>query len=241
MKHNSMGATAEIEEEISMDILSGQISPGGMLPSIRTLARRFGTTIPTIQRVIARLRNTGLLDVQHGKRIRIRDPQSSASFSVLPRWIRSLGNQPDRASKLLEDFLELRRVVASHLLANHPDKIIPALEKVLKEQSSRLTDQGVAGVADADLKISRAVLESTGQTAAIMLFNTLEDLVRNLPSVSNAIYASPMENLMAMNKVRELVSSGESPHQVRAEVEEIFAVIDRQTVSRFRAALRGAE
>ena len=57
----------QIKENLELAILSGRISPGQKLPSVRKLAEQFQINPNTVQRVMAELRKTGLITGRQGQ------------------------------------------------------------------------------------------------------------------------------------------------------------------------------
>jgi DNA-binding GntR family transcriptional regulator len=61
---------AELREQIE----SGQLPPGSHLPTVVDLAATYGVAVGTINRAIALLRESGLIEVSRGRRAVVRRP-----------------------------------------------------------------------------------------------------------------------------------------------------------------------
>ncbi len=195
-----------IERRLAVAILAGEHPPGSSLPSIRALAAEQGTTPPTIQRVIAALERAGLVSATRGSGVRVNDPRRCGDLSLAPLWFEAFADQPERQVAILADFLELRRVIAAHLIATRRAALLraaPRLARAAIMPRGSLTER-----LEADLAFSRAVLEAAGQDAAVTIFNTVERLVREVPYVAEAFYAEPDGHQRALAAVVAAVTSG---------------------------------
>ncbi|MFT5683750.1 MAG: DNA-binding FadR family transcriptional regulator [Myxococcota bacterium] len=195
-----------IERRLTVEILSGERAPGSRLPSIRALAVEAGTTPPTIQRVIAGLERTGLVCAVRGSGVRVNDPARCGDLSLAPLWMEAYAGQPQRQVAILADFLELRRVIAAHLVRTRRAALLSAAPRLALAAT---LPRGTLGERlEADLAFSRAVLEAAGQSAAVTIFNTVERLVREVPYVAESFYDDPESHQRALLAVVAAVASG---------------------------------
>lgn len=217
-----------IERQLAVEILRGDRVPGSALPSIRAMAKSMGTTPPTIQRVIAGLERAGLVCAVRGSGVRINDPSRCADLSLAPLWFEALAGQPDRQASMLADFLELRRVIAGHLVKTRRLALLAAAPRLAK--TAMMPRGGLSERLEADLAFTRAVLEASGQLAAVTIFNAVERLVREVPYVAEAFYGDPELHQRALSGVVAAVASG-------GDVAEALSGWDAAVVERFRASI----
>lgn len=95
----------QVAQSIRDAILQGQLSPGDVLPSERTLAEEFGVNRSSVREALHRLEAWGLIEVRQGESTRVADFLSSAGLQLLP-WLLAPGGTLD--PELLRDLLELR-------------------------------------------------------------------------------------------------------------------------------------
>ena len=202
--------------------------PGSMLPSIRALAKDFNTTPSTIQRVIAGLESTGLVTVRRGSGVRVNDPERSGDLSLAPLWFEALSGQPERQASVLADFLELRRVVAAHLVKTRRTALLAAAPRLAL--AAALPRGDLSARLEADLTFTRAMLTASGQFAAVTIFNTVERLVREVPYVAEAFYEDAAIHQAALSAVVAAVLTG-------GDVEVALRDWDATVVARFRELL----
>lgn len=230
-----------LERSLTLDILRGRYAPGSRLPTIREMAEAHGVTPATIQRVVARLETRGLITARQGSGLRVNDPATCGDLSLVPLWLEATLDAPQRAVSILEDFLELRRVVAARLLVRHRDVIL-SRAKDLHAGAARMTEaasQGVDALREADMAFARAVLSATGNLAAVGLLNTLGRVFEALPLVAEAMYADPSANTDSMERVLRALLEGRD--DAAAAIESSLAAVDARTLSRFDALIRRAE
>jgi len=236
-QENSRGsqtAAARIERELALAILRDEHRPGTNLPGVRALARDMGVAAPTIQRALDRLESAGLISVRQGSGIRVNDPRECGELSLLPLWFEALEGEPTRASQILGDFLELRRVVATHLVSTRSKQIVTAAPRIAALASELGNRDDLNSVAKADLAFTRAVVESADQFAVATILRTTERLVRSVPYVAEALYEDRTFHKKVIRDITRALGSGGSPAEVAAKLERILAGWDRRTVSRFR-------
>jgi len=230
------GLANAIERRLALEILRGERAPGSQLPPVRRLAHDHGTTAPTIQRVIDRLEAGGLVSARRGSGVTINDPKRSGDLSLLPLWFEALESQPDRAAKILGDVLELRRVMAAHLVRTAAPRIAAAAPQLIALALAVGRATTLAEVAETDLAFTAAVIDAAGQSAVAAIFHTTARLVREVPHLRDALFADRAYHRRVLKRAAAALART-PPAAAAAELEEVLAAWDRRTVSRFRAAL----
>jgi len=230
-------ASARIEHTLALRILRGDPSPGERLPSVRALAVEFGVTAPTIQRVVARLEGRGLVQALHGSGVVVLDPRRRAGLDVLPLWFEAHASEPAAGAKMLGDVLDIRRGMAAQLIPLHRDALLAAAPMLAKHLAAQQAATSLWHRAEADLAAARAVLEVCGNAAAVAIFNTVEQLVRSVPHVAEALYGDPEALDANWADVMAAVALVEDPQESRARLESALAATDAAAVARFEALL----
>jgi len=233
-----------IVRELAVAILRGERTPGSMLPQVRALAARYTVTLPTIQRVVAQLEAMGLVAAHQGRGTMVLDPARRGDGSLLPLQIEAFRDQPDRAATLVADFLELRRALAQLVVARIVRSALPVAElhAALEGAVTRLETAAAQGgdcdaVAAADLAFARALIDSAEQTAYAGVFNLLERLVWDVPTLRQAMYARPEENAGALRLFLTQWAAGVAADELAGLLELLLTEADRRTVEGFRASL----
>ncbi len=228
----------QIERALALGILRGRYSAGSRLPSIRELAVSFGVNPATIQRVVASLETRGLIEARQGSGLVVCDADAFGDLSILPYRLEALLDVPAQAVSVLEDFLEVRRIVAVRLLVRHRAEIMkraPAIEAAAK-RVFEATTLGVDAMREADTAFARTLLAATGNVVASSVFNTLAHVLRDVPTIAIAMYGEPAANITSIIAVvAALVDDDPNAADV---IERSIAEVDARTVARFDAALR---
>jgi DNA-binding FadR family transcriptional regulator len=240
--NTTRNTAARIERSLTTAVLRGEYGTGARLPTVRELARSYDVNPATVQRALMGLERSGLVTARQGSGIVVNDPELAGDVSLMPAWLEALADQPERAAAMLEDFLEVRRILASRLIVRHRARLMQRVE-VLAEAAARVAaavDQGLDALRDADLAFARALLRETGNTVAIAVFNTAARLLEEVPAVAQAMYETPADNARSMGRVLEVLLSEHDDRALAAEVESAIAEVDQRTVSRFEALLKEA-
>jgi DNA-binding FadR family transcriptional regulator len=233
-----MTTAARIQHELTVAVLRGAYPAGSRLPTVRALAREFHVNPATIQRAVARLETTGLVSARQGSGITVHDPHEVGDVALVPAWLDALATQPDRAVAVLDDFLEVRRVLAARLLVRHRGAVLDALPRLVETGARLLTATTLADRVTADLGFARALLRITGNTVAISILNTAARVLERNPMVAEAMYAEPALNAASITKMLVVLASELPAHAIEANVEATIAEVDRATVERYGALLR---
>ena len=230
---------ADIERALALEIIRGDRAPGSRLPPVRDLARAFGVTAPTIQRAVDRLAASGLVSARRGSGVTIRDPRRSGDLSMLPLWFEALAHQPQQAATVLADFLALRRVVAAHLVRSAAPRIIAAAPLLAAQLAAVEAATSLDAVAEADVAFTGTVVEAAGQFAVAAVFHTIEQLVREVPHLAEALYGDRAYHRALLRRAA-IALTGVSPDAAAAALEQTLAAWDRRTVARFVTRLGAA-
>jgi DNA-binding FadR family transcriptional regulator len=230
----AVNTPARIGAELTRAILRGEHAPGARLPALRDLAARYDVNPSTMQRVLARLESRGLVTARQGSGFTVNDPTRIADLSLAVDWLAAVADDPDRAASILADFLEVRRVLASRLVARHRLAVVDVVN-ALAAGAHALTHGEPDTVWEADVEVARVVVGATGNTAAVAVLNTLARGLAEDPTLVRAMYAEPARNAAAMVEVLGLIRDG-AP-DLANRIEATLAGIDEATVERYRALL----
>lgn len=228
-----------IERELALRILRGEVAPESRLPSVRALAAEFEVTVPTIQRAIAGLGTRGLVTAVQGSGLEVHDPEAVLDPVLLPLWFEALADQPARAARMLGDFLELRRVVAGHLVETRLSRLQGALHEIAVPARIIFESTDPGELAAADLALTEAFARASGSFAVTAVLATVARLPAEVPVLAEAFYGHRPAHLAAIEAIVGALSQDE-PAQAAREVRDAMTTWDRQSVSRFQALLEAA-
>lgn len=229
-----MTADRDIERVLARRIYRQEIPVGATLPTVRALAAEFDVTVPTIQRAVARLAATGLVLTRQGSGITVQDPLALGNLQVVGELIEACADQPERVGPLLADYLELRRVLAAHLVRTRLPALLEALPAVVEAVASAVDAEELTEIAAADAALTRAVVEAAGNRAISTVFHAVEQLAVRVPAVADALYGDREAHRAAITVVVTAIAAADGDASRAASgVEDALRIWDRGTVARF--------
>ncbi len=222
-----------IERALAVEILRGERPAHSQLPPLRDLAATWSVTVPTIQRVVDRLAAKGLVVVRRGSGVRVSEAPASVDLTLLPLWFEALCDQPERASKILSELLEMRRIVLEHLLRTRWTAIDVHSPSLAKMAAELVQANSTSDLAEADLRFSGALVEASGHFAAQAIFHASASIVREVPLVMEAIYRDRGAYRRTVVRMLKALQDSESG---APEVDAISTALknwDKRTVKKF--------
>jgi DNA-binding FadR family transcriptional regulator len=130
------GLANRIESYLAHRILSGQLPPGGALPSQDDLVRQFGVSRAVVREAIAALAQRGLLTVHQGRSTQVTEP---AMWNVLDSFLVDVHSQLDSLKSLLEELFVVRLVIEPEVAAMVALNRSPDQLRAVAETIERLT------------------------------------------------------------------------------------------------------
>lgn len=223
----------QIERTLACAILRSEFYPGSRLPSVRTLAVQFETTVPTIQRALDRLAATGLVTAKRGSGIVVNDPERCADLNLLPLWFEAYSRNADRCAKMLGELLELRRVLTVHLFRSSGERVRAAIPKLSLIAMLISSESSLREIAVADAEMTRIVVASVDNFALRSVFETVARLALEAPHVAEALYGDRAAHQKVINAVVAALADP-NPAAAALSVERVMANWDAHVVEQFR-------
>jgi len=222
-----------IERIITRRILTGAYAAGTRLQTVRGLAVEFDVTLPTIQRVIARLEAKGVVKARQGSGVVVKDARRDGGLGLLPEWFDALSGDPPVAAALLAGVLEVRRSLARSLLESHWDQIARVAGRI----GERVVDLGRAKsaeeVAGIDLEIAATAVEATGELAFVLGFNAIRNSIDQVPHLLTAMYGDAPRTHASMRAFAGILRSTRPIREKANATVRLMARDDRRTVRRY--------
>ncbi|GFG74306.1 putative HTH-type transcriptional regulator [Mycobacterium botniense] len=123
----------EVFEQITADVLSGEMQPGQALPSERRLAEMLGVSRPAVREALKRLSAVGLIEVRQGDVTTVRDFRRHAGMDLLPRLLFRDGKlDVSVAHSMLEARLRTGPKVAELAAERHGPELSDLLDESLR-------------------------------------------------------------------------------------------------------------
>ena len=163
---------AEIARALLDYIFSGQIEPGGKLPSERQLAEQFGTGRSVVREALKSLGLLGIVDFRQGDGTYLRGPDSE----ILPRvieWGLLLGER--RTLDLVEARQHIEVVVAG-LAAERRDQ--DDLKEMRRQLSAMQRAKGTDAFVEADVAFHLSVAAASQNTVLSNMLTSISALLK---------------------------------------------------------------
>lgn len=228
------GAAEQIDRVLTLEILRGDHRPGARLAPVRDLAERFGVNPATMQRALARLESKGLIQARQGSGLLVNDPVEHGDLGLLPEWLVAFAHDPKRSAELLGELLEVRRLLAVHLLVRNRLAVVDALGD-LSTAADTITGLPSDEAMAIDLATARALVRAAGTTLPHAVLTSFERALHELPLLVEAVYGEPEHNARSLETV--LAALRDDPPDLAARIDEAIAVVDRRSVQRYERLL----
>ena len=172
--------TEQLVEHLARAIVSRELPPGSQLPSESDLVARFGISKAGVREAISTLVAVGLVQVQHGKRTMVRNPQDWALLSpVVQHALRTERGDAYVLNELFEIRLILEAGVAGLAATRASDDAIADLETLIEQlRSVASTTRDASSFLEIDLLIHEGIALSVGN---LSLSAMARDLLRQMP------------------------------------------------------------
>lgn len=226
-------AVEEVVTRLRAAILRGDHPAGSSLPGERDLATQQGVSRLTLRAAIARLETEGLLRAVHGSGTRVLDWRERGGISLITHLAEV---DPQGFPTLLRDLLEVRRVLAVEAIALAARRCTPRDLADLRDHVTRqaLLIQSPAEYIAADLALARRLALATGNTALVLLANTVTNMLERQPAMELAFLVDAAGTLRFYRRVIQLIESRDA-ERARRLAARLIARVDRTLLARIRA------
>lgn len=234
----------EVTDRIAFEIVSGVYTPGERLPSVRAMASQYGINPSTVQVVLTRLRTLGFVESARGVGTVVRDVELYGGIETWRYVFRFAQGLPERATKMFAGFLATRRMLILGVARNIDPAAPPPDLRPLRRAVDRLAMQVQAGasvedVARAELQAARVMMQAMDQPVLLALYNSVSDILLEVPAVLEAMYTNPSVNLGLFRSLVATWEEGELSAEGIAQAEAMLVTHHEACVARFREALAG--
>lgn len=226
-------AVEEVVQRLRAAILRGEHPAGSSLPGERELALRQGVSRLTLRAAIGRLETEGLLRAVHGSGTRVLNWRERGGISLMTHLAEL---DPQGFPALLRDLLEVRRVLAVEAIALAAQRCTAEDLADLREHVTRqaLLIQHPAEYISADLALARRMALASGNTALVLLANTVTGMLERQPAMELAFLVDAVGTLRFYRRVIQLIESRDA-ERARRLAARLIARVDRTLLARINA------
>ncbi len=177
-KRQSLGA--DIAQRLQEMLINGTYKPGDILPSQRTLADQFGTSLASVREAISIIAAAGLIEAQPGRGTVVCETPDASGFNA---WLGAVNHLNDA-----KEFLETRRLLEHHTIEQAAKNATPEqlsnIRAILDQMAQARHD--VESFVQADFALHFAIAEAGGNRVVTRILHfihtPLANILRNLSS-----------------------------------------------------------
>lgn len=164
----------QVLERLREMIVRGELGPGDLMPSERSLMERFGVGRPAVREAMQSMHTLGLINISHGERARVSELSADMMFRQMDMVARMLlSASPDN----LEHLKEARRLFEIGMIRIATEKAsaddIAELKKLIEEQREKLGDPA------AFIKADMAFHSKIASLSANPIFQAISEAMLN--------------------------------------------------------------
>ncbi|MBI2570726.1 MAG: GntR family transcriptional regulator [Candidatus Schekmanbacteria bacterium] len=234
----------EVADQIAFEIVAGVFPPGDRLPAVRALAGDHRINASTVQVVLARLRQAGLIEAVPRVGMVVRDVARYGGIETWHYFFRFSQRLPDKATRIFADFLTTRLVLlfeVVRLIAADCRRYDPGPVRRAVEQFELLAGESPPQplrLAQAELRAARAMILPLDHPVILAVFNSIVDILMQVPAVVGAMYADPAFNLSVWHRLLDKWERGTLNASDIAQAEAAFRQFNAACLERFRGLLQ---
>lgn len=224
----------EVSDQIASRVVSGELPPGGSLPSERELAEALGVSRPAVREAIKRLDAVGVVNVRQGGGTTVRDIRRDGGLDLLPILLMR-GDRVDPAvvRSVVEARSQLGPVVAG-LAAQRIDE--PHLERLAQQVDALSAAVDAVTAQRIALAYWDIIVDGADSIVYRLLYNTLRAGYEPALDALAAVMADEVAAIENYRKLLHALRSGDT-----AAAESAAAVVLAPSTEALMAACRTME
>lgn len=191
------------------EMLSGEIDAGEELPGERALTAALGVNRQAVREALQRLAASGLVEIRHGGRTRVRDFRRTAGLDLLPRLLVASDGTVDE--DVANGLMELRTCLgtdAARLCAERAaDEVKDRVAAVAEQMSAAGTD--LAAAADLDLAFWDAVIDGADNIAYRLAFNGMRQTYEPIAELLRDVLAEELADADGRQVIVAAITAGD--------------------------------
>ncbi len=221
-------------------ILDGTWAAGARLPSVRALAAEHQVNVSTVQRVLARLSELGLVRAHDRRGVEVCDVSRLGGAALWPLRMQRAAVDPQPALALVDDALAIRRMLAGQVLRALVGVDFatygPELDRAVQAFVAATEDPTVtpAQLLAIETEAMRTLLLAARRPAVLAIVNDVHAMMTATPVLLDSIYQQPQVNAQAWEGLVLLLRMGLAHPDGVSDIEMMLAELDAVTLQDFR-------
>lgn len=198
-------------EQLSGEVLGGELEPGEELPAERALTTALGVNRQAVREALQRLAEAGLVEIRHGGRTRVTDYRRAAGLELLPRLLIRGDGSVD--ADVAVGILELRACLGPDAARRCAENADEEVRRGVAELVAQMRDAGddLVALSALDLQLWDALVDGSGNLAYRLAFNSLRRTYEPITSVLRETFADELRDHAGRAVISAAVVAGDGP------------------------------
>jgi GntR family transcriptional regulator, transcriptional repressor for pyruvate dehydrogenase complex len=196
----------QVFDQLSAQILRGELAPGEGLPPERSLVELLGVNRQAVREALKRLEQAGLVDVLHGGGTTVTDWRRRAGLDLLPRLLVAVDGTIDPG--VVRSIMEFRGLVGPDVAARCAERAVAAttasLTEVARSYDAVTAVTPLDELAALDTLLWQTLVDGADNIAYRLAYNALRSKYVAVESVMRSVLA---EELTALDLRRRMVAA----------------------------------
>ena len=198
----------EVFDQLSGEIVRGELGPGTALPSERRLCEIFGVNRGAVREALQRLAQAGLIAVRHGGATRVLDFRQDGGLDLLARLLYRRDGSVDLG--VARSALEMRESLAPEIARRCALRATPELVAELEEVAAGIgADTELPALQELDLRFWDVLVRGSANIAYRLAYNTLRRAYDPIRGLLAAVMADELRDQAGHARVVEAVRGGD--------------------------------
>jgi DNA-binding FadR family transcriptional regulator len=184
---------AAVFDQLSAEVLTGELEPGEELPAERVLTEALGVNRQAVREALQRLAEAGLVEIRHGGRTKVRDYRRTAGLELLPRLLINADGSVDAAVAM--SILELRACLGPDIAGRCAERATPGVRAAVADIVEQMVQAGddLDQLAALDVIFWETMVDGSGNLAYRLAFNGLR---RTYDPITGLLQSTLAEELL---------------------------------------------
>jgi DNA-binding FadR family transcriptional regulator len=197
-------------EQLRLQIVSGAMQPGSLLPAERVLCEALGVNRSSVREGLRRLQQAGLVAVRHGGASQVLDYRGSAGLDLLESLLITPAGDFD--ADVIRSVMQMRSAIAPdvvRLAAQRPAARLAArLEAVVARMRSAAGD--LAKLQQLALEFWEEVVGAAGNVAYRLAYNSLRRTYDKCRELLQAVLANELTDVDSYAEIASDIRRGDA-------------------------------
>jgi GntR family transcriptional activator of glc operon len=234
--HQRIAGSDRVAATLRQQIVDGVIPAGERLPDERSLASELGVARVTVRTALTLLQGEGLLERTQGRGTTVRPFLEFGDANLLTGLLNSAQGRGE-LEETAREFLAVRRHLAGAVLERIPHPFTARDAAPLRDALSVLRaaideDAELELIVAADLLVAQALIAASKSAVLQLIFNPISATLRQQPTLAEALYQRPAENLRAW---KAMLTWCQGRSRETTAILETMKLRDETTLKRMRS------